>query len=310
MPRLQAAPATRIESGSDPVQSPLFNHFKECLRAEPPGATVSSMRLQSSSAHDRAALACPKCGFEQGSGPECRRCGIIFSKFKLAAQAAVNATAPAVEAEVQPAGPESLSRLFRILPWISLTFTVGVLLLIVRQAPPMPIQADPQAADRVAEKMAQLQTAVQAGRPHSMTLNEAELNQWMRDNLAIASAHQARQAGIPVPAGHEASVQEVQSALKDVRMNLTGNQLRAYALFALYGKEISLQLDGTIETRDGFVRLKPTSGRLGSLPIPSATLDHVAGQLFDSPQNRDTFQLPPRIESVRIENGTLVIATK
>jgi len=129
---------------------------------------------------------------------------------------------------------------FRILPWISLIVSVGILLLILRQAPPLLIQTDPQAADRVAEKMAQLQIAVQSNQPHALTLNEAELNQWMRDNLAIASTHQAQQAGIPVPTGSEPNVQEIQSALKDVRINLLGNQLRAYALFALYGKEISL----------------------------------------------------------------------
>jgi hypothetical protein len=183
-------------------------------------------------------------------------------------------------------------------------------LLILRQAPPLSIQTDPQAADRVAEKMAQLQMAVQASQPHAVILNEAELNQWMRDNLAIASAHQAQQAGIPAPNESEPSVQEVQSALKDVRMNLMGNQLRAYALFALYGKEISLQLDGKIETQRGYIRLKPTSGKLGSLPIPSTMLNYVGHQLFGSPQNRDKFQLPPQIESIRIENNTLVIATR
>jgi len=100
--------------------------------------------------------------------------------------------------------------------------------------------------------MAQLQMALQTSRPHALTLNEAELNQWMRDNLAIASTHQAQQAGISVPAGSEPNVQEIQSALKDVRINLIGNQLRAYALFALYGQEISLQLDGTITTNGLF----------------------------------------------------------
>ena len=93
-------------------------------------------------------------------------------------------------------------------------------------------------------------------------------------------------------------------------MNLMGNQLRAYALFALYGKEISLQLDGTIETQGGYIRLIPTAGKLGSLPIPSSMLDHIVHQLFDSPQNRDKFQLPPQIESARIENNTLIIATR
>ena len=71
-----------------------------------------------------------------------------------------------------------------------------------------------------------------------------------------------------------------------------------------------MQLDGTIETRDGFIRLKPTAGKLGSLPIPHATLDRVVQQLVESPQNRDSFQLPPQIESVRIENNALIVSTK
>ncbi|MGH7182227.1 MAG: hypothetical protein ACREJN_09655, partial [Nitrospiraceae bacterium] len=206
--------------------------------------------------------------------------------------------------------PGLLYRVFRSLQWISLTLSVGVLFLILRQSPPLTIQTDPQAADRVAEKMAQLEMAVQAGKPHAVTLNEGDLNQWMRDNLDIASAHQTPQAGISVPAGNEPNVQEVQSALKDVRMNLIGNQLRAYAIFALYGEEISLQLDGTIETQGGYIRLNPTAGKLGSLPIPSLTLNFVVRQLFDSPQNRDKLQLPPQIESIRIEKNTLVIVTR
>lgn len=214
------------------------------------------------------------------------------------------------EEPAQPKRPGLFSRIYRILSWLSLVCTVGVVLLILRQAPPLQIQTDQQAADRVAQKMAQLQTGVLAGQSHALALNEAELNQWMRDNLVIASAHQAQQAGISVPAGHEASVQEVQSALKDLRINLHGDQLRAYAVFALYGKDISLQLDGRVEARDGFIRLKPTAGKLGSLPILSSTLDQVVRQLFESPQNRESFRLPPHITSIQIENGTLVIATK
>ena len=268
------------------------------------------MRLQSSSSQSRAALICPKCGFEQEDGPECLRCGIIFSKFKPPASAVEEASATVVDTEPQPATPGLLSRVFRMLPWISLTLSVGVLLLILHQTPPLSIQTDPQAVDRMAEKMAQLQMAMQASQPHAVILNEAELNQWMRDNLVIASTQQAQQAVIPVPVGSEPSVQEVQSALKDVRMNLNGNQLRAYALFALYGKEISLQLDGMIEPQGGYIRLKLTAGKLGSLPIPSSTLNYVVHQLFDSPQSREKFQPPPQIESVRIENNTLVIATR
>lgn len=188
--------------------------------------------------------------------------------------------------------------------------TSGMLLAILRPGPALPIHADPLAADHVAEKMAILQQSMQMNRVVSIALTEAELNQWMRDNLAIASAHQAQQAGISVPAGSTATIQEVQSALKDVRTNLVGSQLKAYALFHIYGKDISLQLDGTLETRDGYVRLIPTSGKLGALPIPQATLGHVVQQLFDSPQNREKFELPSQIQSVRVENGTLVITSR
>lgn len=268
------------------------------------------MRLQSSSSPSEAALTCPKCGFEQAGGLECRRCGIVFSKFKPSVPAVETPPIADTEITTQPATTGFLSRVFRILPWISLTLTVSILLLILRQSPPLPIKTDPDTANRVAEKMAQLQTAVQTNQPHALMLDEAELNQWMRDNLAIASTHQAQQAGIPIPTESEPNVQEIRSALKDVRMNLLGNQLRAYAVFILYGKEISLQLDGTITTEEGYIRLQPTAGKIGSLPIPSSTLDRVVHQLFDSPGNRDKFRLPPQIESVRVENNTLVISTR
>jgi len=140
------------------------------------------------------ALICPRCSFEQEDGLECLRCGIIFSKFKSPATVVEKVPDVVTGRGPQPATPVLLSRVFRNLQWISLTVSVGVLFLILRQSPPLTIQTDPQAADRVAEKMAQLEMAVQAGKPHAVTLNEADLNQWMRDNLDIASAHQAQQA--------------------------------------------------------------------------------------------------------------------
>ncbi len=253
---------------------------------------------------------CPKCGVDRQGELECLRCGIVFAKYKV--------PVPPVQASPETSDPvefvspqrNRIGRLFRVLPWISLAMTLGMLLAILRQSPALPIQSDPQAADRVAEKMALLQQSIQTNRSAQIALSEAELNQWMRDNLAIASAHYAQQAGLSVPAGSPAAVEEVQSALKDVRVNLVGDQLKAYALFHIYGKDISLQLEGTLETRDGYVRLTPTAGKLGALPIPQTTLGHVVAQLFESPQNREKFQLPQQIQSIRVENGTLVITPR
>ena len=266
------------------------------------------MNYLSASAGGETTLACPKCGFEQERTAECARCGIIFAKYKPPIEMTEN-VAPSGGATTKAAQASVTSGLVRMLSWSSLAVTATVLFLILKQGPPLTVRTDPEAAARVADKMAQLQLAMQSNQRHVATLDEAELNQWMRENLAIASSAEAQQAGIPVPAGHEATVKEVRSAMKDIRMHLMGNQLQAYARFAMYGKEVSLQLDGALETHGGYIR----SDRRLENRLPSHSLlhlDRVVHELFDSPQNREKVQLPDGIESVRIENSSLIIATR
>ncbi len=292
---------------SSPVKCPNRFHDFFALFLTVNYSQVMERSLGSASAGTR--VSCPKCGFAEEGDAECGRCGIIFAKYKPPP----DVQDACLTTSISTSPPETtghLSRLFRLFPWISLAGTTLVLFLILKQAPPLTIQIDPQAAERVADKMAQLQVAIQSSQRHVATLNEAELNQWMRENLAIVSTHQAQQTSVPIPARHEATVKEVQSALKDLQVSLTGDRLRAYALFGMYGKIVSLQLEGTLEARDGYVLLKPSAGKIGSLPIPSSTLDRVVHQLFDSPQNRESFKLPPQVESLRIENNSLVIATR
>lgn len=264
------------------------------------------------------AVTCPKCGFEQDNGTECLRCGIIFAKYKppppplkLQTEApdgppeAEPTPEPGAESDPKPerAGPGPVKRVFRIVPWIALAAAIGVLVLILQQAPPIQIQTDPHAAERVAAKMAQLQMALEAGRAHTLALNEAELNAWMQENLAVATAHTTGD----LPSG-DATVQEVQSAMKDVRINLFGDQVRAYAVFNVHGRNLSLQLEGRLRSQDGRLRLEPTSGMLGSLPIPQVTLDNVVHRLFDSPENREAFELAPTVSNVKVENGELLVS--
>ena len=266
------------------------------------------MNLQSPFQGSGTAVSCPKCGFEQEGDVECLRCGIIFAKYKPSVDSQEEVPPPRTTTP-EPVEPGLISRIVRILPWISLAAAATLLFLILKQAPPFAVQTDPEAAERVAEKMAQLQLAMQSNQRHSARLNEAELNQWIRENMAIAATHEAREAGIPVPAGHEASITEVQSALKDIRMSLTGNQACLHPLRHVQKRSVSAigrHIGNTRRVHS--IEADIWENRL--LPIPSFTLDRVVHELFDSPQHRENFQLPPEVESVSIENSTLVIATR
>lgn len=215
------------------------------------------------------------------------------------------------EPEKKPPSRGVVRSVLRIFPWISLVATLGALYLIVQQSPPIEVKMDPRAMERVDRKMRELQFAAQTGRPYTLSLDEAELNAWLQANLALASGSQGTVSGyapnMNVPTD-DPEFQEAQSALKDIRVNLSGDTLRAYALFNIRGRDISLLLEGRIRVQDGYLRFEPTSGKLGSLPIPMMTLDHVVDRLFDSPQNRENFQVSSQISTVDIRHGNLFVA--
>jgi len=60
--------------------------------------------------------------------------------------------------------------------------------------------------------------------------------------------------------------------------------------------------------KEGYLLLEVTAGRLGSLPIPQLALDRAVAGLFESPQNRENFKLPPEIADIQVENSQLAIS--
>jgi hypothetical protein len=169
------------------------------------------------------------------------------------------------------------------------------------------VQTDPGAAERVLAKVDQMERAVAEGQSHVLQFNEAELNVWMHSNLALGAGPAAGGSGTPGP-DSPPSPEQVRTSMRDVKINLMGDRVRAYVLFTLYGKDISLQLEGHLFVADGRLRLQPTSGMLGSMPIPKLTLDRAVSRLFDSDENRDKFLLPQEIKDIRVVDGELIIS--
>jgi hypothetical protein len=261
-------------------------------------------------------MICPKCGFSQEMGPECPRCGLVFARWR--GRDASREAKPA--ADPAPPSPGPFRTIFRIARWGGPALALLTLFLVLKNSPPPEIEVTPEAAKQAEEKVHAFRSAALYGTGAPLILEEAELNGWLEQNLALPrprgfspSDHTPESiVGVvndaaTALAGGNPELERVRSTVRDVKVELLEDSLRVYAVVDLYGKNQSLELEGRLRNEGGHLTLEPSSGKLGSLPLSSAVLRAAADRIFDSPANRDQLQLPPYIKDIRVEGGRLVI---
>lgn len=218
---------------------------------------------------------------------------------------------------------------FRCLRWSTYLAALITLILLLHKTPPPTVQVTPQAAASAEQKVEQVQRSAMQGEKATLRLDESELNSYLATHLALAQKSSldsaptnpaasvatdspATSAPTPnaAPSGSEtvspADIEQVRSSVKDVKVQMEGDQVRAYVVFDVHGKDMTLQLVGRLGSADGFLKFEPLSGQLGSLPIPQSTLETAVQRLMDSPENREKLRLPSDVSEMHIENGQLV----
>ena len=208
--------------------------------------------------------ACPKCGLPQNEETWCPRCGFRLGRQHASPAARPEVTpAPVASTPAQASGPSPLEprkpgvirRVLRVVRWVALAVALVAVVLLLWPADPPETRTDPRAAERVQAKVEQAaQTAVEGHAP-VLQMDEAELNAWIQSNLALPSSPTPDAPRTSGPTG-EPTLQQVQSSLRDVKINLVGDGLRAYVLFTLYGKDFTLQLEGRLVVTDRRLRLR------------------------------------------------------
>jgi hypothetical protein len=176
------------------------------------------------------------------------------------------------------------------------------------------VETSPQAAARAEQKFEDVEKAVANGQPATLRMDETELNSYLASHLALAGngAPNAASAG-GAPKGAAPTPQEVEqmrSNVRDVKVQLIDDRVKAYVVFDVHGKDMTLQLEGRLGAQNGYLHFEPLSGRIGSLPIPQSTLESAVQRLMDSPENREKLKLPSEITDLRIQNGEIVASYK
>lgn len=287
---------------------------------------------------------CPNCGFTQPGAPKCVKCSSLFSYYsgssiEHASNTESKVPAPssrvALPVEINPAGKifAHLRKGYAVFRWAFLAVLLLVVLLILHKSAPPQIPNDPQAAARAESKLAAAQAAAQQKQPYQLKLDRTELNSYLNSNLQTANhadpaaapassavsepspatslaANPLGASAVSDSAAAEPSMSEVQSAVKDVKVDMDGDLVKAYVIFNFHGKDMSLELDGHLSSANGYLQFDPVSGQLGSLPLPQSMLDSAVAKLMSSPENREKLRLPPGISNLKVENGQVVVNYK
>jgi hypothetical protein len=219
------------------------------------------------------------------------------------------------------------AQIYRILTWSSLAVLVVALALVFKKPRTPNVPSDPTAAARAEQKFARADQAKGTGQAVDVDLDRTELNSYLHQNLQLeavqpdtipaaspassASASPAQPAGpLAGMPGDGATLEQVQSSVKDVNVDIDGDIVKAYVTFDFHGKDLALELDGHVGTQDGYLKFDPVAGKLGSLPLPLSTLQAAVEKMMASPENREKLRLPPDISNIAISNGQAIVSYK
>lgn len=215
-----------------------------------------------------------------------------------------------------------LRLVLRIIRWATYGAALITLLMVFHATPPPHIDTSPQAAARVEQKVEAVEQAAASGESATLRLDQTEVNSYLASHLDISPAaapvnpvpNSAPASGatgaspdLPTPSGSTAQqIEQVRSSVRDVKVELIDDRVRAYVVFDFHGKDMTLQLEGRLSAANGYLRFEPVSGQIGSLPIPQSSLEAAVQKMMDSPENREKLKLPAAISDLKIENGELL----
>lgn len=219
------------------------------------------------------------------------------------------------------------SSFWRLLRWGILLALVFVIVQMLRKpAPAAATIKTPQqrAADAASfrSKLESLQDAHERGYPgRAASFTEDELNGYIQHSIATLGSQAGgavsaglQQNGLPgtgalASVGEDAQAAAARAA-ESAQVGLLGDQITVQMTVNRFGKDFTFSLTGKLAAEAGYATFHPTSCKLGLLSVPLTLVDGVIQQKLAEPENREKMKLPDFIDSIRVENGQLIVVEK
>lgn len=231
----------------------------------------------------------------------------------------------------EPSSNSGLKIAYKIFSWVTLAILVVTILLILHKSPAPVVTVDPAAAQKAEQKFEAAAQAKAQGQPAQVQLDPTELNSYLAQNLELPGSSPANgappeaseppsvapTAALSVPAANpnapneaQPSLEEVQSSVRDVKVDMEGDVIKTYIVFNLHGEDLSLELDGHLGAENGYMKFQPVAGKIGSFPLPQSALDAAVRQMMNSPENHEKLRLPDDVSDIQVQDGQVVVSYK
>jgi hypothetical protein len=183
---------------------------------------------------------------------------------------------------------------------LALAIICILVILIFHKMPPPSARRDSDAARRPAMEA---HATGAAGGPRILRIDETEVNAVF--DTQLASVRNKRHL---TGSDHGPSPEQTSTSVRDLKVKMSDDRLYVYLLMGIQGKDVTIDLEGKLHSKDGHMLFEPLSGEIGALPVPQFVLARVIQIIMNSPEYRESLRLPPGISDLKVENGHFVVA--
>ena len=210
------------------------------------------------------------------------------------------------------ANPNLFVSFYKIFRWIVPVVGIVAILMALGRPPrpslPMTSQAAKEQAKSFEQKWGQLSSAQSTETHFTSDEVTADLSQQLGAPVGGITSPAAGQPQNP-ELSPNSEVPE-NTPLRDVNVDFHGDQFTGQVTANIHGKDIYITISGRVGSKDGYATVEPTSIKVGDLTIPVSLVNGALQKKLADPENREKLKLPDNVESLRIENGELVMEEK